>query len=575
MKLTTFARSTLEDRYMVEADGCAEDVFTRSVKAFSKGKHRQRMLEYVDKQWFIPSTPVLANGGTTRGNPIACFLNRVNDSREGITDHYTETSWLASNGGGVGAYWGGLRSMGQKTSAGSQSNGMQPFLGVVDRLVLAFAQGGTRRASYSAVLDASHPEIYSFVEIRKPTGGDINRKCLNLHHGVNFTDEFMLAVKHDLDWDLVDPHTKQVIQVVKARYIWEHALDMRNLTGEPYCIFVDNMNNQRPQILKDLDVPVYSTNLCTEITVATQMPDNSDATGVCCLGSINAVFYDSYKDDRLFVKDCLRFLDNVLQSFIDGPSKGDENAKKSAEFYRDVGLGVVGWHSLCQLKGFPLDSVMAASLNTSLFGWLRFEADIANRELGDQLGACKAAESAGQTLRFTHMLAVAPNASTSIFVDTSAGIEPYVANAYIRKTASGTVIEKNPQLKVILDNLGKDTEEVWTSIAIHLGSVQHLDFLDDFTKEVYKTAHEYNQLYLVELAASRGKFIDQGQSLNLFFVPGTSRKYFQKVHFRAWELGLKTLYYVRGLTAHKASTGTKVTAIKQDTDDVECLGCAN
>ena len=577
MHLTDFARRTLKDRYMIPSDVLPEDVFTRAVRAYTEGDFRERMQRYVEDQWFVPSTPVLANAGTTRGNPIACFLNRVPDSRAGITGHYTETSWLASNGGGVGGYWGFLRSLGQKTSSGSQSNGMIPFLGVIDRLVLAFAQGGTRRASYAGFLPISHPEIVNFIEMRKPTGGDINRKCLNLHHGVCISNQFMQCVDNNTDWALVDPHTKKVTSTINARVLWESILETRMLTGEPYIVFSDHLNDQRPSILKTLGVPVYSSNLCTEITVATQMPDNSEATGVCCLGSINGAKFDEFRDDPLFIQDCLRYLDNVLQAFIDGDSTGDDLAKRSAEYYRDVGLGLLGWHSLCQSKMYPLNSAMAFGLNHRVFKWLRTQADAANVALADERGPCPAAREAGEHKRFTHMLAVAPNASTSIFTNTSPGIEPYVANAYIRKTASGTTVEKNPYLVPVLKAHGLDTEEVWTDIAINNGSVQHLKQLDEYTRDVFKTAFEMGQLVLVEQAALRGPFIDQGQSLNLFFAPGTSREYYGKVHREAHRKGLKTLYYLRPLAAHKASTGKVVHEIVQDTSDMnaECLACAN
>lgn len=577
MELTDFAKRTLEDRYMVPEDKCPEDVFTRAVKAYTEDDFQTRMLDYVDKQWFIPSTPVLANAGTRRGSPIACFLNRVLDSRIGITQHYTETSWLASNGGGVGGFWGFLRSLGQKTSSGSQSNGMIPFLGVVDRLVLAFAQGGTRRASYAGFLPASHPEIKNFIDMRKPTGGDINRKCLNLHHGVCMSNDFMHAVLGNKPWNLVDPHTGEVTETVRARELWESVLETRMLTGEPYIVFSDNLNDNRPSILKCLGVPVYSSNLCTEITVATQMPDGDDATGVCCLGSINLVHADEFMNNPNFIRDCMRYLDNVLQSFIDGDSDGDELAKRSAAYYRDIGLGTLGWHSLLQSKGYAFGSAQAFGLNHRVFKWLRTQADAANAYLAEERGACPAANAAGFNLRFTHMLAIAPNASTSIFTNTSPGIEPYVANAYIRKTASGTTLEKNPYLQKHLAELGFDTEVVWTDIAINNGSVQHLGFLPENIRDTFKTAFEIGQLTIVEQAAMRGPFIDQGQSLNLFFPPNTDREYYNKAHIRAWERGLKTLYYLRPLAAHKASTGSTVRAVVQDTSDadMECIACSN
>lgn len=576
MQLTEFAKQTLADRYMTDDDSTPYDVFTRAVNSYSTGAHNDRMQQYVDDQWFIPSTPVLANGGTVRGNPIACFLNRVPDSRGGINGHYAETAWLASNGGGVGGYWGALRSTGMSTSAGSASNGMLPFLGVVDRLVLAFAQGKTRRASYAAFLPISHPEIVQFIEMRKPTGGDINRKNLNLHHGVCISDEFYDALDRDADWHLVDPHTKETVQVLRARWLWELLLETRSFMGEPYIVNTDAMMDGRPDVLKVLEVPVDTTNLCTEITTATVMPDGSYTNGVCCLGSINLLKYNEFKNNYQFIEDCLRYLDNVLQAFIDGPSKGDEEAKRGAAFYRDVGLGTLGLHSLYQTTKIPADSAMAYSLNKQIFKNIRKFADRANSALAIELGACPAAKQAGLLRRFTHMLAVAPNASTSIFVNTSPGIEPYVTNGFIRKTASGTEIVLNPILRSELECAGLLTDDIVTSIIINNGSVQHLDqILPQWMLDVYKTAFELGQMHLVQQALDRMPYIDQAQSLNLFFPPGTSRSYYNKVHRHARKL--KTLYYVRGVTAHKASTGEKVQAIVQDTSDsdMECLACAN
>ena len=589
MHLNPFARQTLLDRYMAPQDVVVEDIFYRSIMSYGNSTtdqaRKERLLAYVRANWFVPSTPVLTNSGTKRGNPIACFLSSVDDSRKGILRHYTETGWLASNGGGVGSYWGKLRTVGAKTSHGSQSNGMIPFQGVVDRLVVAFAQGSTRRASYAGFLPIEHPEIMEFMDMRRPTGGDLNRKNLNLHHGVCISDAFMDAVRTDQAWNLVDPHSKEVKQTVQARALWEHLLETRSLTGEPYIIFTDNMNNNRPSILKDLNVPVYTSNLCTEITVATEMPDGSAATGVCCLGSLNLDKWEEFKHDLdAVVEDCLWYLWQVLDSFINNDMQGAELAQKNARYYRDVGLGTIGFHSLLQQKDIPFKSTIAQVLNKRIFDAIRESADAANVHLVPVLGECEASYDSRQTHKdpealrpwvFTHMLAIAPNASTSIFADASPGIEPIVANGFIRKTASGTVIEKNKYLQKVLKSYGMDTEEVWTEIIVNQGSVQHLSFLNEYEKEVFKTAYEIDQRWVVQHAADRQPFIDQAQSVNLYFLPKTERRIFNRVHMEAHAKGLKSLYYAKGVASHKATTGRAVQVIKQDANDDECLACAN
>lgn len=577
MHLNKFAQETLRDRYMAPQDNALEDIFRRSIESFCTGAHKERMLSYVLHNLFVGSTPVLANAGTGRGNPIACFLSTVPDSRRGILGHYTETGWLASNGGGVGSYWGKLRTLGSRTSSGSQSNGMLPFQSVIDRLVVAFAQGSTRRASYAGFLPISHPEIVEFMEMRKPTGGDINRKNLNLHHGVVISDAFMQAVKEDKQWLLIDPHSKEVREQVPARRLWEQLLETRSLTGEPYLVHEDNMMRGRPETLKRLEVPVYSSNLCTEITVAMEMPDGTPATGVCCLGSLNLDKWDDIKSIgvKQVVQDCLLYLWLVLDTFVVSGLEGAESARKNAEYYRDVGLGTIGFHSYLQQKNIPFASAMAVSANKRIFGQIKEAADLANVELTSIVGACQASLDAGLCLAFTHMLAIAPNASTSIFCDASPGIEPYTANGFIRKSASGTFVEKNKYLQAILNQLGKDTESIWTDIVINGGSVQHLDFLDNYTKDVFKTAYELDQRWIVQHAADRQPLICQAQSVNLYFPPKTPRKVFNRVHMEAFDRGLKTLYYSKGISSHKATTGTKVRAIVQDTSKDSCLACAN
>lgn len=582
MQLNKFAQETLRDRYMAPQDVTLTDIFTRSITAYCTGEHKERMLRYVYNQWFVGSTPVLANADTGRGNPIACFLSSVHDSRRGILGHYTETGWLASNGGGVGSYWGKLRTVGSATSKGSRSNGMLPFQSVINRLVTAFAQGSSRRASYASFLPIWHPEVVEFIEMRKPTGGDLDRKNLNLHHGVVINQEFRDAVRDDQEFKLYDPHTKEVKEVIKARRLWELILETRSFTGEPYIIDESNMMEQRPQVLKDLNVPVYTSNLCTEITVATELPDGEPATGVCCLGSLNVEKWDDIRAFGIqqFVADCLLYLWLVLDSFVTSGLEGAESARKNAKFYRDVGLGALGFHSYLQQKNIPFASAMAVAANKRIFKAIAEAAAIANKELVlvvGPSGASRAAypENREKWLAFTHMLAIAPNASTSIFANASPGIEPYTANGFIRKSASGTYVEKNKYLQELLHSLGRDTEEEWTSIIINAGSVQHLEYLTDYQKEVFKTAYELDQRWLIQHAADRQPFICQAQSVNLYFPPGTARSVYNRVHREAFDKGLKSLYYSKGLSSHKATTGTKVHEIVQDVSTDECLACAN
>ena len=493
-------------------------------------------------------------------------------------DAMNSLCWMSSEGGGVGSDWSKVRSQGAKTSKGSQSNGVLPFISMNDRAVLAYAQGGTRRASSAEFLDASHPEIEEFIEMRKPTGGDINRKNLNLHHGVKLSDNFMDAVLHDDWWHLTDPNGyKGAIKVRKAREIFEQIIEARAFQGEPYMVFTDNMTKHRPLTLELLNVYPDTTNLCTEITVATYMPDGEPSIGVCCLGSINLEKWEEFThadvDFDLFIRDCLHYLWLNLDGFIrsDFPVQA---ARDNAAYYRDVGLGMLGFHSFLQSKGVAFDSVMGKSWNNRLFSTLGKSIKKANKDLASIVGICPAAHDAGLELAFTHTTAIAPNASTSILTNTSAGIEPLAGNAFTRETASGTQMWRNPHLERLLTDLGKNDEYTWTSIAVNHGSVQHLDFLDDHAKAVYKTAYEINPLVVIDLAADRQPYIDQAQSINLFFAPETEREFALAVHIAAWKKGIKTLYYYRSMPQHKASTGMKHNAVVQDTS-TDCLHCAN
>ena len=585
MKLTNFAQEMLRDRYMTANDKVPMDVFYRAVNAYTENipELRKRLTFYIDKGWFIPSTPVLANAGTGRGNPIACFLQSLNDTRVGnggLLETMTNLCLMSSEGGGVGTDWSSIRTRGEKTSKGSQSNGAIPFMGISDRIVLAYAQGGTRRASSAEMLDMSHPEIREFIDMRKPTGGDINRKNLNLHHGVKCSDKFMEAVLKDAMWDLVDPNSGIVHETVRACELFEQVLEARAYQGEPYLIFTDTMARNVPLTLTKLGVTPDTTNLCTEITVATRLPDGRSAAGVCCLGSINLDKWDEIYgqtdvDFDLFIRDCLHYLWLTLDAFVTNENFPVQSARDNAAYYRDVGLGMLGWHSYLQSKGVAFDSVVARSINHKVFGALHKSINKANHDLASIVGVCPAAQDAGLELAFTHTTAIAPNASTSILTNTSAGIEPLAGNAFTRETASGTELWRNPHLVDLLIDLGKNTEEVWTSIAVNAGSVQHLDFLDDHAKAVYKTAYELNQLYVVELAADRQQYIDQAQSVNLFFAPETKRSYALAIHIAAWRRGLKTLYYYRTMPQHKATTGMKATEVVQDTTIDDCIYCAN
>ena len=580
--LNPFAVKTLEDRYMVKEDTCYQDVFYRSIKKHCTGEHLERMLDYVGRLWFIPSTPCLANGGTERGSEIACFLPPVQDSREGLNEHYTEINWLSSNGGGVGGGWSDIRSNGSRTSKGSVSNGLIPFLGIIDRAVIAFAQGGTRRASYAAYLDISHPEIEEFIDMRRPTGGDLNRKCLNLHHGVVLTDGFMQAVYFDLEWNLVDPHSKQVTKTMSARELWGNLLETRAFTGEPFILFKGNAEKTQPELIKYWGVPTNQSNLCTEILSATQLPNGEPATGVCCLGSLNLGKWDEYCEDiNQVVEDCLLYLGLVLDNFIKTEVPGTESARKNAAYWRDVGLGTVGFHSYLQSHCIPFGSAPSYDVNDFIFSSIHEAAQRANKNLAGKYWETPAsadAIAAGadiEPVAFTHMLAIAPNASTSLFTNTSGGVEPVIANVVIRKTATGTSIQVNQQL---LDTFKlfkvEVTDELLQDIAVHNGSVQHLDIPNPI-KQAFKTAYEIDQMHIIRMAGERQKYLDHTQSVNLFLVPETPRSRFSDWHMEAYMQGLPTLYYCRSLTQHKASTGVEQIKVQQDYSEETCTMCAN
>ncbi len=552
--LTDFGKKTLEDRYLLKGESY-QDMFARVATAFSDdAEHAQRVYDYMSKLWFMPATPVLSNGGADRGLPISCFLNAVGDSLDGIQNVWNENVALASNGGGIGTYWGGVRSIGEKVKGAGQTSGIIPFIRVMDSLTLAISQGSLRRGSAAVYLDIHHPEIEEFLEIRKPSG-DFNRKSLNLHHGISITDEFMLAVRDGKPFELKSPKTGEVMKTVDARTLWQKILEIRLQTGEPYLIFSDTVNRQMPQHQKDLGLSVKQSNLCAEIMLHTGRDHlGVDRTAVCCLSSVNAEKFLEWREEPRFVEDLMRFLDNVLEDFIRRAPPAMAAAVYSAKRERSVGLGLMGFHSFLQQQGVAFESAMAKSWNMRLFKHLRREADKASRLLAEEKGPCEDAAERGVMERFSHKLAIAPTASISIICGgTSAGIEPIPANIYTHKTLSGSFAVKNPYLEKVLGEKGIDTEAVWSSILEHEGSVQHLEQLSDDEKAVFKTAFELDQRWVVELSADRAPEICQAQSINLF-IPGDVDKWdLHMLHWRAWETGVKSLYYLRSKSVQRAA----------------------
>ena len=577
--LSEFSIKTLEDRYLVGDEKSPQDAFARAAIAFSDNEeHAQRLYDYASKLWFMFSTPVLSNGGTKRGLPISCFLNYVDDSREGITDHYTENAFLSSVGGGVGGCWSGVRSVGSKTSNGSESTGVIPFMKVVDAEMLAFSQGVTRRGSYAAYLDISHPEIEEFLDVRKPTGGDINRKSVNLHHGVVISDEFMTIIEnatkiegYDDSWDLIDPHSGKVTKTVSAKTLWVKLIQNRVETGEPYIMFGDTVDEATPEFQKKLGLKVHQSNLCSEIT----LPTDKDRTAVCCLSSVNLEEYDEWKHNDEFIPDLIRMLDNVLEYFINYAPEQLSRAKFSASQERSLGLGAMGFHAYLQRHNIPFESAMAAGRNRMMFSRIKSEANRATRQLAEERGPCPDGKDYG--VRNAHLLAIAPNASSSIICgNTSPSIEPYRANAFTQKTKTGSSLLKNEYLENILQDLGEDTDEVWKSIVTNNGSVQHLDFLDDWTKDVFKTAVEIDQRWIIEMAADRQEHICQSQSLNVFFPANVSKQELHATHMMAWKRGVKTLYYLRSEAIKRAETVSDEALrqrIFESMDEEGCLAC--
>ena len=577
--LSEFSIKTLNDRYLLKDEVSPQQAFARAALAFSDNEeHAQRLYDYASKLLFMFSTPILSNGGTTRGMPISCFLNHVEDSRGGITSHYTENAFLSSVGGGIGGDWSSIRGVGSSTSNGSESTGVIPFLKVVDGEMLAFSQGITRRGSYAAYLDISHPEIEEFLDIRKPTGGDINRKSTNLHHAVVITDDFMWLIEKATRednfndaWELIDPHTKKVVNTVPAKTLWVKLIQNRVETGEPYIMFKDTVDAALPKYQQDLGLEVHHSNLCSEIT----LPTDENRTAVCCLSSVNLEEYDEWKNDDLFIPDLIRMLDNVLDHFIHNAPPELHRAVYSARQERSLGLGAMGFHAYLQRHSIPFESVIAKIRNKQMFHEIKEKAYEATKLLAEERGECP--DAVGHGVRNSHLLAIAPNASSSIICgNTSPSIEPYRANAFVQKTKTGSSLLKNEYLEHCLDEIGMNNEDIWQSIITHDGSVEHLEFLDDETKDIFKTGPELDQRWLVEFAADRQEYICQSQSLNLFFPADVSKQELHAVHMMAWKRGVKTLYYLRS-EAIKRADRVSDEALRQymfdSISDDSCLAC--
>jgi ribonucleoside-diphosphate reductase alpha chain len=571
----------LQESYMKEDETSPQHRFAFVSKSFgSNQKHAQRLYEYSSKHWLSYSTPILSFGRSKRGMPISCFLNYIEDTAEGLVDNLSETNWLSMLGGGVGIGFG-IR------AADDKSTGVLPHLKIYDASSLAYRQGRTRRGSYAAYLDISHPDIISFLEMRKPTG-DPNVRCLNLHHGVNINDDFMNILEKCMldpeandDWELKDPHSGEVREVVSAKMLWQMLLELRMHTGEPYIHFIDTSNRELPQFLKDKGLKVHQSNLCSEII----LPTNEERTAVCCLSSLNLETYDEWKNDTLFLKDVAEMLDNVLIYFIDNAPDAISRAKYSAGRERSIGIGALGFHAYLQRNGIAFEGVMAKVANNRIFKSIREGLNDANLQLGKERG--EAPDAIGTGLRFSHLMAIAPNASSSIIMgNTSPSIEPYRANAYRQDTLSGSFLNKNKWLDKILKDKIPDEQayaDVWSSIIANDGSCQHLDILSEAERDIFKTSMEIDQRWVIDLAADRQAYIDQAQSLNLFFRPDAHIKYIHAIHFMAWKKGLKTLYYCRSEKIGKADKVSKkiernvikeldMTQIAQGNDCIACEG---
>lgn len=570
--LTAFGKSTLNNQYLMPGEDY-QDCFYRVASAYSDNEeHKERMYDYISKLWFMPSTPVLTNGGVKRGLPISCYLNEADDSLESISDLWMENIWLASKGGGIGSYLGRIRSIGEKVGYNGVTCGVMPFIKVIDSFTLAISQGSLRRGNAAIYMPIDHPEIEEFLEMRRPTGGDPNRKALNLHHAVTLSDSFMQAVEDNSEWSLLSPKDQTLIKKVNARSLWIKILTTRIETGEPYLLFIDKVNEKRPEIQKKLDLFVKTSNLCSEITLPTGTDHlGNERTAVCCLSSLNLEKFLEWENHPTFIEDCMRFLDNVLEDFIQKASDRMQHAKYAAMRERSVGLGVMGFHSFLQALGIPFDSILSKTWNKRIFKHIKTLVDKTSLMLGKERGPCLDALDVMSEERFSNKIAIAPTASIStICGGTSPGIEPIVANAYTHKTLSGSFVVKNKFLEAVLKQKNKNTEEVWSFILQNEGSVQKLPFLTDDEKEIFKTAFEINQRSLIELASDRQDFICQAQSLNLFLNSNIFKKDLHLLHMLAWKRELKSLYYLRSKSLQRAETDQKVLTIDFEK---ECLSC--
>ena len=585
-KLTDFGKATLVDRYLNEGESY-QDLFARVASTYADDNlHGQRIYNYMSNLWFMPSTPVLSNAGTERGLPISCFLNEASDSLNGIVDLWSENVWLAAKGGGIGSYWGNLRSIGEQVGRVGKTSGIMPFIKVMDSLTLAISQGSLRRGSAACYLPIDHPEIEEFIEMRRPTGGDPNRRALNLHHGVLVTDAFMRAVELDEQWPLKSPHDGTVQSSMSARNLWIRLLTARVETGEPYIVFIDTVNRMIPQHHKLAGLTVKTSNLCSEITLPTGIDKSGrDRTAVCCLSSLNLETYDEWKDEKIMLEDIMKFLDNVLTDFITRAPESFSDATYAAMRERSVGLGVMGFHSFLQKNSIPIESVMAKVWNNKMFKQIDKEVNAASVKLAEERGPCPDAADYGIMERFSNKTAIAPTASISIICGgASPGIEPVAANSYTHKTLSGSFNVRNKYLKQILVKYEKDTDEVLSSITTNQGSISHLDFLSDLEKDVFKTAFEIDQRWLIDHSADRTPYVSQAQSLNVFLPADVHKKDLHQIHFQAWKKGLKSMYYCRSKSIQRAEVinQTVANAAKNQPAEAsngeaanyeECLSC--
>ena len=590
--MTEAGERTIDNRYLQPGE-TAQEMFARVAGFYADdAPQAQRLYEYFSKHYVMPATPILSNGGTDRGLPISCFLNEANDTLQSIIEIWTESAWLASSGGGVGNYWGNLRSIGENIRSGGKTSGIVPFISVTDRMSIAVSQGGSlRRGSIAAYLPVWHPEIREFLQIRKPTGGDLNRKALNIHHAVVINNEFMEAVKNGSMYYLRSPKDMSVICEVNARDLWIEILTIRLETGEPYLIFIDNVNDRMPDAYKKLGLHVKTSNLCSEIMLATGLDQHQrERTAVCCLSSLNLEYYDQWKDDEHFIHDMFCFIDNVLQDFIDRAPDSMSKARYSAFRERSVGIGVMGFAGYLQKHNIAFESDQALKENIEIFKYIKEQADKASKEIASRKGSAPdIIEAFGPDVmeRFVHKLAIAPTASISIICgNASPGIEPYVANAYTQKTLAGSLAIRNKFLAQALARHGMDNDETWSKVIRNNGSVEELDFLSEHEKNVFKTAFEIDQKKMIDLAADRTPYICQSQSLNVFILADIHKKELHDIHFYAWAKGVKSLYYLRSRSIQRAEnvsnssfsdvSGTNISFNESDScniSDGECESC--